>query len=139
MRSTPDLIRISGLREFQASLRRMDAGAPRQLRLVHNEAAGVVVTAAQPRIPTRSGRARASVRARSTQRATRVRAGGARAPYYPWLDYGGAVGRRNSVRRPFVKDGRYLYPSYRENRQEVQRVLEGGVVRLAHSTGLKVK
>ncbi|WP_307962251.1 hypothetical protein [Salinispora arenicola] len=54
-----------------------------------NDAAQVVVDWARPRVSRRSGRAARSLRVASTGKAVRVRAGGARVPYYPWLDFGG--------------------------------------------------
>ena len=98
-----DPIKVDGLREFQRTLRALDAGLPRTLRLAHNEAAKIVVDWAQPRVPARTGKARASVRATSSQREARVTGGGKRVPYYPWLDFGGRVGRNRTVQRPFQK------------------------------------
>lgn len=133
-----EVVRIEGLREFQASLRAMDRDLPKQLRLVLNEAATIVVDGARVRVPRRSGSAAASLRAQSSQREARVSAGGAGVPYYAWLDFGGAVGRRNSVRRPFIKDGRYIYPTLRDRRSAIVANLEEGLQQLANSSGLAV-
>jgi len=131
-----DPVKIEGLREFQASLRRMDRGLPKQIRVVLNDAVNVVVDGARPKIPRRSGRAAASLRAQSSQREARVVAGGAKAPYYAWLDFGGRVGRAKSVRRPFLKDGRFIYPTYRDRRAEFTRMMEAGLKDLVTSSGL---
>ncbi|MEK8107407.1 hypothetical protein NKG94_23820 [Micromonospora sp. M12] len=42
---------MTGLREFQAQLRAMDAGMPKQLRLALNEAADEIIDYAAPRFP----------------------------------------------------------------------------------------
>jgi hypothetical protein len=133
-----ELVKIEGLREFQASLRRMDRDLPKQLRVVLNEAAEVVVEGARPKIPRRTGRAAASLRVQSSQRESRVAAGGARVPYYGWLDFGGSVGRKRSIRRPFLRDGRYIYPTFRDRRATFQRILEKGLHDLATKSGLDV-
>lgn len=131
-------IEISGLREFQASLRRMDADLPKQLRIALNKASDLVIEKARPLIPVRSGRAANSLKARSSQREASIAAGGKRAPYYPWLDFGGRVGRHKSVARPFFKEGRYIYPSLRRSRPEIEATLEKAIRSLAHDAGLEV-
>lgn len=135
----PDRIKVTGLREFQAALRAMDAGLPKQLRLVLNDAAGVVVDYARPRIPSRTGRARGSVKLRSSQREVRVAVGGARAPYFPWLDFGGE-GRRKGrpPARPFLTDGRYIYQGLRVKRNDVTEIMTRGLADLARQAGLEV-
>lgn len=132
-------VTVEGLREFQAGLRRMDAKLPRQLRIVLNDAGQIVVRTAQPMVPRRSGRAAASIKMASGQREARIKAGGGRVPYFAWLDFGGAVGRRNSVRRPFVKQGRYLYPAYRGNEARVLSEMQEGIVTLARTSGVAVR
>lgn len=131
-------LQITGLREFQRALRQMDAGLPKQIRLVFNDATKVVIRDATSRMPSRSGRAIASVKARSSQREARVAIGGARAPYVPWLDYGGKTGPNRSVVRPFIREGRYLYPALTRERDELQKILEAGLVELATGAGLEV-
>ncbi|MDG4762426.1 HK97 gp10 family phage protein [Micromonospora sp. WMMD710] len=132
-------IRVQGLAEFNRSLRKLDADAPKGLRLAHNEAAQIVVDAARPLMPRRSGRAQAAVKARSTRTATRVSAGSSRAPYVPWLDYGGE-GRRKGrpAYREFRKGGRYVYPAFHAHRDDVQGALEGALLKVVRSAGLEV-
>jgi hypothetical protein len=133
-----DPIRVTGLREFQAGLRKMDAGLARALRLCLNEAAEVVVDAAEPHVPRRTGRAAASLRAQSSQRLSRVSAGGRQAPYYAWLDFGGRVGPNDNTVRYFLTRGRYIYPAYDHNKHTYQRVLESSLLRLAMGAGIDV-
>ncbi|HEY9415380.1 MAG TPA: HK97 gp10 family phage protein [Pseudonocardia sp.] len=132
-------IRVTGLREFQAQLRAMDAGLPRQMRLALNEAANVIIDYAQPRIPHKTGRAAASLKARSSQREARIGVGGRRAPYYPWLDFGGE-GRRKGrpSKRPFLKSGRYVYKGLEVKRDEVTDIMSTALGRLARDAGLEV-
>lgn len=129
---------VKGLKEFQRSLKKLDADAPKALRLAMNEAADHLIKTAKPQIPRRTGAAADSLKARSTRTAVRVGVGGRRAPYYPWLDFGGRTGPNRSVRRPFYKEGRYLYPTLRESRLEFTRVMEDSLVRVAEGAGLDV-
>ena len=136
---TADLkIEVHGLREFRTNLRRMDRNLPKGLRTAGNKAAEVVVKHAKPKVPRRTGKAAGSVRAASTQSAARVAGGGARVPYYPWLDFGGAVGRNNSVKRPFYKTGRYIWKSFAEHKGQVQDELHDALVEVAEGAGVRV-
>ena len=135
----PEAIRIDGLREFRRALKTMDSGLPRTMRLALNSAADIVVGEAKPRVPRRTGRAAGSIRAASTQRAARVRGGGARVPYFAWLDFGGRTGRNRSVRRAFYKEGRYVWKAFGVRRADITATLEKALVGLATSAGLEVK
>lgn len=134
----PTKIQIDGLRQFQASLRKMDADLPKQLRLALNKASDEVIDYAKPRFPKRSGAAAASLKARSTQRAARVGLGGRRAPYAPWLDFGGRVGPNKSVRRPFIREGRYVYKGLSERRPQIIEIMQDAMTQLARDAGLEV-
>jgi hypothetical protein len=129
---------VKGLRELGKSLKRLDADLPKALRIALNDAADIVVDEARPRVPSASGRARKSVKARSTRTASRVVGGSARAPYYPWLDFGGRVGRNRSVHRPFIADGRYIYAAYFRNRGKYAEKLEEALVDVARRAGVEV-
>jgi hypothetical protein len=132
-------IQVTGLREFQAALKRMDKDLPKQLRIALNEASGLVVDYAAPRMPTVTGRAKASLKARSSQREARVALGSARARYAPWLDFGGEGRRRGRPpARPFIKDGRYVYQGLKVKRDEITEVMSAALTRLAESAGLEV-
>jgi hypothetical protein len=131
-------IEISGLRELQRALRELDGESQKKLRLVLNEAAETVIGGARRRVPDRSGKARGSLKARSGQREAIVMGGGRKAPYYPWLDFGGKVGRDRSVQRTFVKSGRYLYPSWAASRRSVLEALAEAITDLAREAGLEV-
>ena len=130
-----DAIRIEGLKEFQRGLKALDKDLPKALRLAFNEAADIVVSDAKPRVARRSGRAAGTVKARSTQTASRVAGGGNRAPYYPWLDFGGKIPR--GPRRPFLKEGRYIYNAYFRMRDtgRYQDALSAGLIKVASSAG----
>jgi hypothetical protein len=93
---------------------------------------------AKPQVPSRSGAARGSMKARSTQREARISAGGGRAPYYPWLDFGGHVGRAGGVSRPFYREGRYIYPTLRKRHPEILEAMAAAMAGVVHDAGLDV-
>lgn len=142
---TVDQIKVEGLREFQKALKEMDGESQKQLRTVLNAAADIVVADAAPKVPTRSNRAAKSVRAMSSQREAKVVGGGAKVPYYPWLDFGGRVGKgrtgpkTGATSRPFYTKGRYIYPSFEHNRERIYAKVTEGLVDLARSAGLDVE
>lgn len=131
-------VSIKGLRELQAALKQMDGETQKQLRVVFNDAAQAVVGGATRRVPVRTGTARKSIRATSGQREAKVSGGSKKAAYYGWLDFGGAVGRKKNTRRPFLKQGRYIYPAYSANADSIQKALERSIVALAQTAGLEV-
>ncbi|PSL02887.1 bacteriophage HK97-gp10 putative tail-component [Haloactinopolyspora alba] len=135
-----EAIKVEGLSEFVKNLRTLDRELPKAVRIAFNEAADVVVDDATPRIPRRSGRAARTLKAKSTRTQARVAGGATKAPYYPWLDFGGAVGPAGSVKRPFRKKGRYLYKSYFKKRDsgEFQQVMNRSLIDVARRAGVEV-
>lgn len=133
-----DPIQIDGLKQFSRDLKKLDNDLPKALRIAFNGAADIVVADARPGIPTKSGKAKASVKARSTRTAARVVGGGNRAPYYPWLDFGGRVGRGRSVTRPFLSDGRYIYNAFYDNSKRFGEVLEAALFDVVRQAGIEV-
>lgn len=132
-------VEVVGLAQLSRGLRKLDSEAPKQLRIALNGAAALLVDRTRPKVPSRTGAARASMKARSTRTSARVAVGGRKAPYFPWLDFGGA-GRRpgRPARRPFYPDGRYVYPTLADIRPEIMRSLDDGIRAAARSAGLEV-
>lgn len=129
---------VQGLTELRRSLKKLDANLPKAMRVALNEASDYLISRARPQIPQRTGAARASLKARSTGTAVRVGVGGRKAPYFPWLDFGGRTGRNRSVARPFIKEGRYLYPTLRKDRQQFTDIMQGALTAVAENAGLEV-
>lgn len=107
------------------------------------QAADIVAQAARSRVPEISGRARESVRAVVSKGGGGVRGGGAKAPYYGFLDFGNkkkrgaGVGRKDSHPRQFIKKGRYIYPALDEHYDDVVDQYEKNVNDLLRRAGLK--
>lgn len=131
-------VQIDGLNQFVRNLKKLDADLPKALRVAFNDATNLVIDYAKPRVPRRTGRAQASIKARSTRTAARVAIGGNRAPYMPWLDFGGRTGPNRSVVRPFLKEGRYLYKALAVKRPQLQEALEKALLDAARSAGVEV-
>jgi hypothetical protein len=131
-------IRIDGLREFQAAMRAVDKNLPKELRLMFNDVVKIIADAARPMVPSRTGTAAASIKPQSTQRMGQVKAGGSRASYYAWLDFGGSVGRQKSVHRPFLKRGRYLFVAYEAHKPAIEAATARGITELMRKSGLAV-
>jgi hypothetical protein len=134
----PDVIKVEGLNQAVRALKKFDADAPKTLRLAFNDAAQLVIDVARPRVPTRTGKAKASIKARSLRTAVRVSEGGARAPYMPFLDFGGRVGKNKSVHRPFLKEGRYIWWAFAQRRSEVLTAAQDALTTAARAAGLEV-
>jgi hypothetical protein len=131
-------IRVEGLAAFNRGLRKLDAEAPKGLRIALNGAAELLIDRTRPQIPKRTGAARASLKAQSTRTSARVAVGGRKAPYYPWLDFGGKTGRNRSVDRRFYSEGRYLYPTLGRVRAEIEDALGTALTAVARDAGLDV-
>lgn len=135
MRAT---IGITGLAEFNRGLRGIDAAAPKQLRIALNGAADLLAGHVRPKVPAVTGAARASVKAKSTRTSARLSVGGRKAPYFPWLDFGGKTGINRSVERPFYTDGRYVFVTLKEVRPQIEAALLAGITQVARDAGLEV-
>lgn len=131
-----DAIRINGLNEFVKSLKSIDNELPKVLRVAFNKAGETIVQEARSGVASRTGKAKASVRGTSTQKAFRITGGSKRVPYYPWLDFGGTTPRGG--KRPFKKDGRYIYASYAKHRDELAVLLEAALTDAARAAGIEV-
>lgn len=134
-----DPIRVEGLREVQAALKHLDGQSQKALRVALNNAVEVVAQDARRRMPYRTGKARSTVKASSSQREARVSEGSRRVPYVAWLDYGGRVGRNRSVVRPFRPGGRVLYPAYGAHRDDVLDLLTQEIIEVARQAGLEAR
>jgi hypothetical protein len=132
-------INVTGLRELRSALRKIDKGLLAELRDEMKDAVDVVAQDVRAHIPTNTGRAAASVRATAGGNTFYIKAGGARVPYYGWLDFGGRLpdkrvsGKRamdggslmhpvkhvRGANRPKIREGRYLYPAIRRQTPKI--------------------
>lgn len=130
---------IDGLNEFVRNLKTLDAELPKALRLSLNEISKIIVDTAAGNVPSRTGRTRKSVKARSTAKAARLSGGSKGVPWYGWLDFGGegrVKGRPG--KRPVKKEGRYLYAAYYKHRDEIPELMAAALVEIAHKSGVEI-
>jgi hypothetical protein len=136
-------IEVRGVKELQRALKAVDAELPKEMRAEFKRIADIVVGAVQQRMPWKSGSAVQSVKARGTQKGAAIAAGGDKAPYYPWLDFGGSVGRGHvpgqawsgAIKRQAPTGGRYLYPALAEKRGDVINAVDEALKRVAAGAG----
>lgn len=86
-------IQVVGLRELRRDLRRLGDDAVDGLKGIHQKSADMVMQAALPRVPVRTGRLKQTVRSSGTRTGGTVRAGFKRVPYagpihFGWRDRG---------------------------------------------------
>ncbi len=134
-----EAVRVDGLDQFRRALKALDSTLGKGLRVALNSASTFIIEEARPLIPSLTGKARKSLKARSSQNTVRVAVGGKAAPYYPWLDYGGAVGVNDSAKRPFISDGRYLYPTLGKNRAQFEKILTDSLREIARGAGIDME
>lgn len=133
-------LRVSGLKELKTALKAVNSDLPKALRIAFNDVAKIVVDDAKAKVPVLTGAAKGSIKPRSTQTAVRISGGGNKVPYYPWLDFGGRVGKSNSVHRPVIADGRYIYPAYFAARDSgrIQEALTDAMDDIVRRAGLEL-
>lgn len=132
-------VEVGGLAQLSRGLKEIDAGAPKELRIALNSVSDLLIEHVRPKIPSVSGAARRSLVARSTRTSARVAVGGKRAPYFPWLDFGGQ-GRRpgRPAPREFIREGRYVYPTLRQIRPKIEAQLQDAITAVVRNAGLEV-
>ncbi len=142
-------VQVKGLRELQAAFKSVDADIPKELRNTFKVIAQMVATAAAAKVPRRTGTAAASITPRATQRGAAIAFGGPKAPYYPWLDFGGTVGRGHKPNRPYsgsVKrqymgrpfgSGRYIYPTIEAMDDQIKAAAAEAVIDAAKRAGFE--
>lgn len=130
-------IKVVGIPQLQKALRDIDKDLPKELAEGLAEAAEIVRGAAAVKVPRRSGAAAESIKVKKQQRSASLAVGGNAAPYFPWLDFGGKVGRNKSVTRYFLKGGRYVYPALKEKDKQVRAKVDEVLERMAKKAGFE--
>lgn len=130
-------VEVGGLAKLSRGLKAVDAGAPKELRIALNSAADLLIEHVRPKIPSVTGAARRSLVARSTRTSARIAVGGKKAPYFPWLDFGGQ-GRVKGrpAPREFIREGRYVYPTLRQVRPLIEQQLLDAISAVIANAGL---
>lgn len=132
---TDTKVEVRGIRQLNSALKKMEGDLDKQLRAAFLSIAERVSSDAAGRVPKRTGRAASSIKPKASTRGASIAFGGSRAPYYPWLDFGGRVGIKKSVTRPFIKRGRYVYPAIEDDNQFIRDKTDEALERIARAAG----
>jgi len=118
---------VSNLAEVRKYLRKIH---PDLVPVLRDDLKAAIIQNTLPaimrKIPKRSGYAQFTLKARSGGNTLYVLAGGnsSVAPYFGWLDFGGSLknrgpGRNQTIVRPIIKRGRYVYPGILETQNQL--------------------
>lgn len=132
-----ETIRVHGIADLQRALRQMDKDAPKELAAELATISDFVLQRARAKVPHLTGAARGSMKVKKQQRGAALAVGGTKAEYYPWLDFGGRVGRNRSVRRDVIPGGRYIYPTVAQHDDEIKRMVDVVLERMARRAGFQ--
>lgn len=126
---------VKGLKEVRKALRDMDPELVKAFKQEFRKVGEDVADDIRPTVPISDGKrrngrrvaggaARKSYKSTQSGTTTYVQMGSnTTAKYVPWLDFGGTLGptggRRNTQTRPFIKEGRYLYPGIARNDKNI--------------------
>lgn len=136
---------VTGLKEFRRDLRKMGAkDSQKELRKGLLAAAKVVAKEAKTRVPSVSGRAKASIRPGADGDRAFVRGGSNAVPYYGWLDFGTRKPQTGNPRRigPWARSGkgpdhgRFIYAALDAKREEMVAELYKALDALAAKNNL---
>jgi hypothetical protein len=150
-------VKIDGLKELQAQLKKLPKDVSREFNREMKGIAAEVTGSIHQQMSAsfqdnRSakkksakaerplGDAEKSVRPSFANGYVAIRGGGERAPYYPWLDFGGTLpavgGRHNEQHRPFFHEGRWIYPTIARRRPQIYAKAMAAVERAKGRVGL---
>lgn len=138
---------VTGLRELNAALKALDADAQKAMSAALKEIAEGVASDVRSLVPRRSGRLAASYKPRGSAKGAAIAFGGSSAPYAPWIEFGGSVGKGHDRRAPhsgatkraIVKGGRYLYPAIGDNMEDVAEKVAEAIDAIVSAYGMKVE
>lgn len=129
-------IRVDGLADLRRALRKVEQlDDLAVLRDGLKRAADIVAQDARSRVPTRTGRARGSIRATAGGNKAYVVGGKARVPYYGFLDFGSRTPRSGQPRSvgPWANSGsgpdkgRFIYPALDAKERQVVDAVQDAV------------
>jgi hypothetical protein len=130
-----EVVRVFGLRELRAALKRTEDRAPKELQLANKRAADLVAREAQrraPRGPHQGGGnvqpVAASIRSQATTGKAVVAFGGRRSPHAPPLEFGGTLRRFHSASRTRVQKRPFVYPAIEAERDHVLEQYERALI-----------
>lgn len=137
-------VQVTGLTELRKDLKRLEnIDNTKELKNALVDAADYVAVRARGKVPSRSGKAAASIAAFSQSNRAGVKGGGT-IPYYGWLDFGSRTPVYGNPRSkgPWSgsgtgpSKGRFIYPALEENADKIVELVENGVQAVIKMAGL---
>lgn len=150
-------LNLVGLKELRGALRRFGGELPGELREGLKGAADIAVQDIRGQMPKRTGRAASSVRSVSSGNTIFIKGGGARVPYFGWLEFGGNLPPRRPRNKkalawagaahpvasakgpslPKVREGRYIRPTIARRMPEIVEAAADATDEAMRKAGLK--
>lgn len=137
-------ITVEGLARLRRDLRELgDAEKLVEVREALKQGAEVVAADARHRVPSKSGKTAASIRATAGGNKAYVKGGKKAVPYYGWLDFGSrepVLGNPRSI-GPWAgsgtgpQNGRFIYPALADKGPEVVRLVDHALDAVTHRMG----
>lgn len=124
-------IRVDGLKELGRALKQLEDGLQKEIPRALKPIADRVADKAKSRINSKTGRLAASIRPYATQRAAGVRMGSKAVAYAGPVEFGGYP-----KGRPYIKEGRAIYPTFVEEAPRFEREMVEALSGLIRRTGL---
>lgn len=131
-------LKVTGLGDLQKAVATLGPAGERELYAVMGSASKLIVAAARPLVPERTGRARGSLKVVPSNKKIAIQAGGDVAPYFGWLDFGGRVGRKKHTWRTRTDGGRYVYPTYHRHVDDIDKLMQAAIKRITAAAGLEM-
>jgi hypothetical protein len=146
--ATQQAVAVEGLAELRRALKDI-GGLPLQknLRAKFLKVGEEIAADAREHVPVGpkkknrpGGQARASVKAGVSGNNAYVQEGKKSVPYMGWLDFGGVLKptgkRKNTIKRPRIKGGRYLYPAIGRKRDRITEAAQQALEETGRELGL---
>lgn len=134
---------VDGLKDLNKALKAADVEAVNAMKSVMKTIADGVVQDVRSRFPRVTGTAANSYKPRGGVKGAGIAFGGPKAAYAPWLDFGGTLkptgGRRNTITRPVIAGGRYLYPAIEDNMENIAAQVADAIDDITRQYGFRVE
>lgn len=148
-------ITVKGLRELNRAFKEIgDKVSGDGLKAAFLWIATTVASKARAGVPVGGGKtpgaAAASIQPHGTARGASISFGGQAAPYMPFLDFGGSVGRGHihgvgfsgAIKRTWLGkpagEGRYIYPAITSEKEHTAEAVEAAIAEIARNQDFEV-
>ncbi len=131
-------VHVEGLRQLRRALGAIDPELTRELRVEFKAIAERIASAIRRKVPLgppAGGHARDSIKGGATAGTAYVKGGQRSIPYYGWLDFGGRGGRNKRNYRPYIREGRYIYPTIAEQHDQTVDAVNDVLARVTAKAG----